>query len=119
MLTAPKLTNLLKNYISIEGYQVGQYRTDANLSAESNFEIARTWLGECRSLHKGCLSDPPEPPTRILSVCTDQTLKIELSHGKRADYLTLNHRRGSPIDILMTTSTLESFLKSLPFEDLP
>ena len=50
------LTHHAETHISVDGYEIGRYSVDVNVSAESNFELAIGWLKDARPRTKDFFS---------------------------------------------------------------
>ncbi|KAM7182944.1 HET domain containing protein [Rhypophila sp. PSN 637] len=118
------LTASRGNGSSIEGTQVGRFQLEQSLASPANVNIARSWLGDCRSTHSSCLpNQSPRLPTRVIDVGIGPhftTARIFVPQRKlEADYIALSHCWGGNIEAKLTSKTIVAWQDSLPYEELP
>ncbi|KAK3906173.1 heterokaryon incompatibility protein-domain-containing protein [Staphylotrichum tortipilum] len=109
--------------LHIRGFQVGRFQADPNLGSSTHFNLGNRWLQTCRENHPGChFGNTPPLPTRVIDVGrTDgsEVPRVIHSLGAKAEYTALSHCWGGKIATLLTTATLTTFGRSLPYDALP
>ncbi|KAL6866438.1 hypothetical protein ACO1O0_002549 [Amphichorda felina] len=112
-----------EKFTTVENIRMGRFTVDPVVGTVGNFNIARSWLKECRESHPNCsLGQTPELPTRVIDIGPldgSETPRVFLSEGMRAEYVTLSHCWGGKISPLLTGDTLSSFQVALPYSTLP
>jgi hypothetical protein len=88
------------------------------------FEKIKDQLKNCRQNHRDCnFQDLPILPHRVLDVGPNnpsEIIKLHISkQGERQPYAVLSYCWGGRQDFLMTTKTIESFIRGFLLEALP
>ena len=100
----------------------------AHGAADALFNLARKWIEECDKYHPDCIGDVddkdtlPVLPSRVIDVGVGQEDKIKLyiSRGERARYLTLSHCWGRrDHKCKLSHVDLENWCKEIPQEIIP
>ncbi|KAF2665660.1 HET-domain-containing protein [Microthyrium microscopicum] len=102
--------------LHVRDYQIGYLKVDPDLSAKSNYDIARNWLHDCQFHHSTCLSRTArELPTRIVDVGNlgDAPPVLRLVHPQGAK------GEGGNIDPVLNADTIEPYKGNIPFSELP
>ncbi|KEY69346.1 hypothetical protein S7711_09739 [Stachybotrys chartarum IBT 7711] len=111
------------NPLIIEGFQIGRFQAAIDLGSDTNYELAKSWLEDCRKCHKGChCGDIPVLPTRVIDVGVKdgaELVRIIHTHGVKAEYMTLSHCWGGRVTTILTADTINIYTSYLPFEELP
>lgn len=94
--------------------------------SDQSVGISRTWLGNCDSNHKSCVTKSAQLPTRYLDTSEDiSPNKIFLRELKDAPdagdnrYVALSHCWGKGRNLCTTHSTLQSHKEGIPMLSLP
>ena len=96
-----------------------------NTSSAACWELAKAWLRECETKHKGCCSHGSTraySPTRLIKIDrrgAEHQLCLSVDHPSKVEYLTLSHRWGTRPALSLTTSKINLWSGNIPFEDLP
>ncbi|KAK5659916.1 hypothetical protein OQA88_13380 [Cercophora sp. LCS_1] len=108
--------------VSIGRYRIGRSQLDPDLGSQANYDVAKSWLRECKASHPQCRPRlTSQLPTRVIDVGTAGDLEVRVIQpsGVYSPYATLSHCWGGPIQTVLTTSSLPSFTTGLPVSTLP
>ncbi|KAF2094342.1 HET-domain-containing protein [Rhizodiscina lignyota] len=95
-----------------------------NLQLKTRFVQARGWLEECVKTHK-CREENAFVPSHLIlidSTANPPNLRLvtrEETSGIFLEYAALSYCWGKTQDFTLTSSSLESFLSSIPYDKLP
>ncbi|KAE9366714.1 HET-domain-containing protein [Stipitochalara longipes BDJ] len=91
----------------------------------NNFRLMRRWLHDCINGHPGCLTlgdGPPALPTRAIDVGPSNGSRepyLDITEGRRGDYVSLSHRWGQLQIITTTQSTISQRKHGIDIISLP
>ncbi|KAK0610521.1 heterokaryon incompatibility protein-domain-containing protein [Bombardia bombarda] len=95
-----------------------------DVSSETVFSMARSWLRTCEETHKNCRRDITVPllPSRVIDVNPGvvgvAARILETVKGQRARYLCLSYCWGGPQKIMATRASIQSLTQEIPVQDL-
>ncbi|CAK7232355.1 hypothetical protein SCUCBS95973_008232 [Sporothrix curviconia] len=125
---AKDYSTLEKSLPVIDGFKIGCASVDNNLASTGNFDMARSWLDDCRHTHDQTTCSTtaytghlPRLPTRVIDVSSTprrivHAVKVHAGTPQQAcgDYVALSHCWGGPIKTLLTSKTIDAYGKALP-----
>ncbi|KAI5777429.1 heterokaryon incompatibility protein-domain-containing protein [Geopyxis carbonaria] len=84
------------------------------------FDLALTWLEDCRANHASCVRQVSKVPTRVLDVGSVKPFLYVSPPGAKFEYLALSHCWGGVQTAARTTlATLDDHICGIPMEKLP
>ncbi|KLU86475.1 hypothetical protein MAPG_05487 [Magnaporthiopsis poae ATCC 64411] len=103
---------------------IGRLQIDPDQASEFNFDMILYWIDDCLENHESCPpQEPAELPTRLVCLGTEEDWSdlrlVQPPPGTKSIYLTLSHCWGGHIETILTKKNLDTFLKHIPFADLP
>lgn len=117
------LTQTIGKLIRVGKHRVGRFQLDPDLGSEHNYNVAKSWLEDCCTLHKNCPGKATvKLPTRVIDVGTLDELqgpRLFLSEDIEASYVALSHCWGGVVSQMLMTDTLETFKDVIPLSSLP
>ncbi|KOS20298.1 hypothetical protein ESCO_006174 [Escovopsis weberi] len=116
------LNSLLVQAVKLKEFRIGRFQVDPDLRSTKNFDIARSWLAECRT-HKGCFTKGPRKlPARVVDtgpLGSPMRSRVFVTRGAEDHYIALSHCWGGRIPTLLTSKTYDDYQRALPYGDLP
>jgi hypothetical protein len=98
---------------------------DARTDSACSFQMVAHWLKTCLTEHSSCYfsrNKLPMLPTRVVDVGPADGSKdphLFSSEGSRGLYITLSYCWGIRANLRTELRTMETFKKSIPFQDIP
>ena len=86
------------------------------------FNLAKTWLKECRQTHHFCEAPVPSfNPTRLVHIVNRNLVRVVLSQEKTAyhSYAALSHCWGKTKTVKLLEANMQVLLHGIPIIDLP
>lgn len=107
----------------MQRWQSGSLQLDLDLSSDTNFSIARNWLGSCLSNHiKGGLANDTHLPTRLIDVGSNDSKfvpRLVSTTDTMGKYAVLSRCWGGNIAFQTTTETIGRMFQGMSLTEMP
>ena len=93
-----------------------------DVNSKDAFDLANSWISTCLGSHGKCSNTSVPLPTRVLDLRAVEyggLVKLCISQGKMAPYVALSYCWGGPQLLVLTTATLETFIRGIPLVSTP